>query len=208
MRVEGSIVHRERFSWCGLLIPLIIVLSAPVVDFVGKRVLSMGTLATLSGVLIALCLSVALGHRRIDLWKTVVRAKPWNFSLIIIGMLFYLHVFQKSDAGDLILLIPLPPLVLSVTAGFALGFFTGRIQLPASIILPIYITAADQIVPLMFALIYTGIFFGYVISPVHPCLVVTCEYFRTPVRRLMKRLLIPTLIVFAMVLLLSLVLER
>ncbi len=206
-RVDGTIAHPNRFSWPGLMTPLTVVLSAPIIDFVGKRVLSFGTLATLIGVATSLCLSVILSRRKLDLRGIIVRSKPWNFTLIIIGMLFSLHVFQKTDAGNLILMIPLPPLILSVTAGFLLGFFTGRIQLPASITLPIYLATVDQIAPFVFALIYTGIFFGYVISPVHPCLVVTCEYFHTPVRRLMKRLAVPTLIVFLVVVLISLATE-
>jgi len=206
--VNGDIEHSRQFSWTGLATPLAVVMSAPVIDFVGKRVFSLGTSATLTGVLVALCLSVLLSRKRAGLWKTAAKAKPWNFGVIIIGMLFYLHVFQQTDVGELILLIPLPPLVLCVTAGFLLGFFTGRIQLPASITLPVYLAIVDPIPPVMFALVYTGIFFGYVLSPVHPCLVVTCEYFGISVRRLMSSLAAPTLIVFGTVLLLALLVQQ
>ena len=202
-RVHGNLAFSESFSWSGLIIPLIVILSAPVLDFVLKRIFSMGTLATVVGVTIALSLSIALSRKKLDLKRIAVGMKPWNFSLIIVGMFFYLHVFLESDVRNLIATLPLSPLILSITAGFLLGFVTGRVQLPASIILPVYLATADHITPFIFALIYTSIFFGYVISPVHPCLVVTCEYFHVPIKHLIKKLALPALIVFIIIFLIS-----
>jgi len=204
-RVQGSLSYPERFSWSALTFPLIIILSAPALDFVLKRTLSLGSLATLIGVTTGLSLSIVLSRKKLDLRKIAVGMKPWNFSLIILGMFLYLHIFQASGAGNLIATLPLPPLTLSVTAGFLLGLATGRVQLPASIILPVYLATADHITPFVFALIYIGIYFGYIISPVHPCLVVTCEYFRIPIRDMLVKLTLPTLIVFFTVLLVSLI---
>lgn len=204
-RVQGSLSYPERFSWSALTVPLIIILSAPALDFVLKRALSLGSLATLIGVTTGLSLSIVLSRKKLDLRKIAVGMKPWNFSLIILGMFLYLHIFQASGAGNLIATLPLPPLTLSVTAGFLLGLATGRVQLPASIILPVYLATADHITPFVFALIYIGIYFGYIISPVHPCLVVTCEYFRIPIKDMLVKLTLPTLIVFFTVLLISLI---
>jgi len=204
-RVHGSLSYPERFSWSDLTVPLIIILSAPALDFILKRTLSLGSLATLIGVTTGLSLSIILSRKKLDLGRIAVGMKPWNFSLIIIGMFVYLHIFQASDAGSLIATLPLPPLTLSVTAGFLLGLSTGRVQLPASIILPVYLATADHITPFVFALIYIGIYFGYIISPVHPCLVVTCEYFRIPIKDMIQKMTLPTLIVFFAVLLISVI---
>ena len=163
------------------MIPLAIILSAPALDFTLKRLFSLDTGATLIGVTVALTLSMVLSPVRLNLRGIALRMKPWNFTGIIIGMFLYLHVFQASDAGRLIGLIPLKPLVLAVLAGFLLGFVTGRVQLPASIVLPVYLATGQLITPVVFALIYISIYFGYITSPVHPCLVVTCEYFHVSV---------------------------
>jgi integral membrane protein (TIGR00529 family) len=207
-RVHGGLSYPERFSWPALTVPLIIILSAPGLDFILKRTLAIGSLATLIGVTTALSLSVILSQKRLDLGKIAVSMKPWNFSLIIIGMFVYLHIFQASGAGSLIATLPLPPLTLSVTAGFVLGLTTGRVQLPASIILPVYLATADHITPFVFALIYIGIYFGYIISPVHPCLVVTCEYFHVSIKDLIGKLALPTLVVFFAVLLISVIIAH
>ena len=203
-RVHGRPHYSETFSWPGFLLPLSIILSAPILDFTLKRLAGLGSEATVIGVAAALALSVAFSQRPLAITDIVTRTRPWNFALIIIGMFLYLHVFQQSEASTLIASLPLPPLILAVTVGFLLGLFTGRVQLPASIILPVYLTSAGAITPVTFALIYTAIFFGYVISPVHPCLVVTSEYFHTPVKDLMLKLTPATAIILAVVLFVSL----
>jgi len=204
-KVEGKIVYTKRVSLKGLIQPLIVILSAPIIDFTLKRIFSIGNLATLIGVSIAFILSIALSRKKLNFKGIIIKMKPWNFALIIIGMFIYLHVFQASDASELIAALPLPPLILAVVAGFTLGIATGRVQLPISIIIPIYLSTAQAITPFVFTLIYIGIFFGYIISPIHPCLVVTCEYFRISIKDLTKKLAVPTLIVFGTVLLISII---
>jgi hypothetical protein len=94
--------------------------------------------------------------------------------------------------------------VLAAAGGFLLAFVTGRVQLPASIVFPVYLATVGQTTPLLFALIYTTTYFGYTISPIHPCLVVTCEYFRVPVKTVILRSLLPTLIILAVVIIIAL----
>ncbi len=205
--VKGYVHHTAVFSFSGLMTPLFVIVAAPVVDFTLKRMLSIGTLATLIGVCVSLGLSIMLGRDKIRIKSIIKRMKPWNFALIIIGMFLYLHIFQETSIGAMISTMPLPPLILAVTAGFLLGLATGRVQLPASIIFPIYLASITIVSPVVFALIYVAIYFGYVISPVHPCLIVTCEYFKIGVKDLMLKLAIPTLIVFAIVLFIAILIS-
>ncbi len=202
--VNGRQTYSERFSWRGLMIPMAVILSAPVLDFVLKRFFSLGNLATVIGVTAGLSLSILLSKNRIDLKKIALRMKPWNFALIILGMFLYLHIFTESDAGQVIASLPLPPLILAVAGGFILSVLTGRVQLPASVIFPVYMATADDVSYFIFALIYIAIYFGYIISPVHPCLVVTCEYFKVPIKGMVMRLLAPTIVMFVTALVIAL----
>jgi integral membrane protein (TIGR00529 family) len=205
--VKGAVRHSKMFSLSGLLVPMCVIVAAPVVDFTLKRSLSAGSLATVIGVSVSLILSLSLGRNNISIKSIIVRMKPWNFALIIIGMFLYLHIFQETDIGARISTIPLPPLILAVSTGFLLGLATGRVQLPASIIFPIYLASIASVTPVIFALIYIAIYFGYVISPVHPCLIVTCEYFKISVKDLMLKLAAPTAILFAVVLAISILIS-
>jgi len=205
-RIDGALAYNDRFSLPGLLLPLTIILSAPILDFALKRILSIDSLATLCGVSTALLLSIVLSPIRRNLPRIVVRTKPWNFAFIIIGMFLYLHIFQKSDIRLLIATLPLPPLVLAVVVGFALGLLTGRVQLPASIILPVYLATSTVITPPYFAIIYVAIFFGFVTSPVHPCLVVTGEYYGVPLKDVVRKLFGPAMLIVILAFLLSVIL--
>jgi integral membrane protein (TIGR00529 family) len=207
-KIHGYPLRTREFSLSELMVPLIVILSAPILDFSLKRVFSIGTLATVIGVVVGLSLSIALSQHKLDLRRIALRMKPWNFALIIIGMFLYLHIFQESDAKNIITDIPLPLLPLSVAAGFLLGLSTGRVQLPASIVFPVYLASDGVTTPAIFAVIYSSIFFGYIISPVHPCLVVTCEYFHVPVKDMLKRLAAPTGIIFIILFSLSLVISH
>jgi len=202
--VEGDFDRPERFSARRLLVPLTVILSAPILDFTLKRIFDLGSLATLIGVSTGLILSIVLSRTKLNLTLIIRNMKPWNFGLIIFGMFLYLHIFQQSGVGALIERLPLPPLLLAVIAGFILSLLTGRVQLPASIILPVYLSSAGEITPLLFALIYVSMYFGYIISPVHPCLVVTCQYFHITIRKMICELAVPTVVVFALTLLITL----
>jgi hypothetical protein len=86
--------------------------------------------------------------------------------------------------------------------GYALGIATGRVLLPASIIIPVYLTMGSM-TPVVFATVYTSIFFGYVISPVHPCVGVSLEYFSVSLKDFLRLLAVPTFIVFFVCLVIS-----
>ena len=138
-RVRGTIDYSSPFSVKKLLIPLGIILVAPLLDFVLKKALALPVqeIATVLGVCTALVFSLLVSKSKPNLWAIAKKMKPWNFTLIIIGMFIFLHIFQASDIANLIATIPLPIATLSVVAGFILGFATGRVLLPASIIFPV-----------------------------------------------------------------------
>jgi integral membrane protein (TIGR00529 family) len=206
-RVKGRIDYESTFSWKRLLIPLGIILVAPFLDFSLKKIIDLPVeeIATLAGVTTAFILAYSISKVRLNIWDIIKKMKAWNFTLIILTMFIFLHIFQASNIADLIAAIPLPVVTLCVVAGFVLGIATGRVLLPASIILPIYLTSST-ITPAVFALVYTSIFFGYVISPVHPCVAVSLEYFNVSLKRFFMLLVVPTLIIFITAVLLSIVL--
>ncbi len=205
-KVQGTLVYTSPFSFKGLLIPLVIILIAPFLDFTLKQIflLPIKEIATVIGVSCSFLLSWRLSRIHLNLRAIAQKMKPWNFGLIIIGMFVFLHIFKSSNVAQLISSIPLSPATLCVVAGFILGFATGRVLLPASIILPVFLTSS-VLSPLAFTIIYTSIFFGYVMSPVHPCVGVSLEYFNVSLKDFFRLLTVPTFIIFVVVFLISLV---
>ena len=131
--------------------------------------------------------------------KVILKAKPWHFYLFIVFMFFYLNVFLASGITSLIARYSLDKFTLLVVIGFALGFITGRVQVPETIVIPIYLTTFSiaSMSPLAFAIGYFCVHLGYLNSPVHPCLSVTLVYFKTTFVDTLKRMLPPTLVCLA-----------
>ncbi|RLI04454.1 hypothetical protein DRO38_01215 [Candidatus Bathyarchaeota archaeon] len=173
----GKIEYEQRFSLKDLLLPLAVLLVAPFLDIMIRGFLNLPVkeIGTLIAVVTSLTLATILGKTDLRrLREITVKAKPWSFAFMIIGILVFLEVFKDSGILELLEEVPMTPETLYGIA-FALGFMTGRMITPAGIVFPIYLTKFGAVSPSTFALIYFGIFLGYVLTPVHPCISLTTE---------------------------------
>ena len=205
VKIGDKHTHKPDFSLRGLLIPISILMVAPVIDFAIQRafILKYKSISTLVGVLMSLILAVRLSPKRINYRKIITKMRPWEFGAIILGMFIFFNIFKVSPIADRIAGIEVSPITLSIWGGFLLGFATGRVQLPASIILPIYLTKSGNMSGFVFSLIYVSIFFGYVISPVHPCVAITVSYFKTSMMGFIKKCILPVAIIMLIVVILT-----
>ena len=145
-----------------------------------------------------LALAIIIGKmRRSDLLEIVKDSKSWNFALMMVGIITFLNVFTVSGVPELIADIDITPGILCVVIGFLLGFGTGRIVTPIGMIIPFFLSKFGPISPLIFAFSYFSIFLGYVLSPVHPCVSLSVEFFKTGIKDFLKVTMPPTLIALA-----------
>ncbi|MHA1509806.1 MAG: DUF401 family protein, partial [Promethearchaeota archaeon] len=75
-------------------------------------------------------------------------------------------------------------------------------QVPFSILIPIYLiqNGITTMILMDFVFLYCATFLGYLITPIHPCLAYSINYFKTDYKSAFKQLIIPTIICFSMVL--------
>ena len=179
------------------LLPIII---APIIDFIGRTFfnLSVPELFLLVGLVFSIWIALRFGNMKFSSVKNISKKmKIWRFPFIIFSMFLFLEVFILSGAPEEIASLKLSvfPFIL---IGFFLGFATGRIQLPISILVPIYLVqyAVLAMSILDFVFIYTSIFLGYLITPIHPCVAYSIEYFKTNFKEVVKILGKPTFISF------------
>ena len=198
-RVQGDMEYEDEFSPAGLLVPLGVILVAPALDFALKRAVSLPVpeIATLTGVGVSLILA-GRGLRPAEWAELARRARPWRFGLIVVGMFLYIAVFQRSGAPDLMATLPLSPQVLGVGLAAFLGLATGRIQAPASIVIPVYLAQQGPMSPWAFAVVYFSVYIGYILSPVHPCVSVSVEYAGTTLGRTLRTLLCSSLVALSL----------
>ncbi len=163
--------YEEEFSPRGLILPLAALLIAPLLDILLKTAFTLPfkELATLIAVSVSLIFAMIIGRLSLVRFRNIlVKAKPWDFAFMMIGIMVFLGILKSSGAIELFRNVPITLESLFGIA-FLLGFITGRIVTPAGIVFPIYLMKFGSITPPAFALIYFGIFLGYVITPVHPC---------------------------------------
>ncbi|MCK5397957.1 MAG: DUF401 family protein [Thermoplasmata archaeon] len=206
---KGKINGKGKFSWKGLMVPLGILLAAPIIDFIILRGLKPDIRETALIIAVFTSFILAAYFSRTTMkksWRVARKMKPWNFGSIIFGMFLFLAIFQNSGVPELIGSLGMSNLALCVGVGFLLGVVTGRIQVPTSIIIPIYMGSAAVLTmdPWHFAVAYMSIFIGYVISPVHPCISVSLEYFRVDVKGFMIKMAWPSAIMMVIMVIVGL----
>jgi integral membrane protein (TIGR00529 family) len=202
-KVEGKTEYRGSIDRRELFISLGVFLIAPLFHFSFTRICShfFGHEYTEFNMVVAVAIGLAVcffagGLRPRHLKPIARKMKPWNFGLIIIGLFLFLNVFQASEAPEVIASVDIPRVVFLVLIGAVLGFVTGRISAPVAIMIPIYLArfGGTGLNSITFALMFLGVFMGYIISPVHPCLSVSLEYFKASYKELFKVMAIPTLL--------------
>jgi len=179
------------------LLPILI---APIIDFIGRTIFNIPVpeLFLLGGLVLSIWLALRFGEMKFSSVKTISKKmRIWRFPLIIFSMFMFLEVFILSGAPEEISSVNLSVFLL-ILIGFFLGFATGRIQIPISILIRIYIAQfAGITMPLLdFIFIYTASFLGYLLTPIHPCVAYSTKYFETNFIKAVKILGKPILISF------------
>ncbi len=180
------------------------ILIAPVIDFLGRTFFNLDSpeIFLLIGLFISVWVSIMIAKMPLSRVKEVAKKmKIWRFPLVMFAILWFLTVFVNSGLPEDIGALKLPFIVF-IFLGFFLGFTTGRVQVSFSILIPIYLiqNGITTMILMEFVFLYCGTFLGYLITPIHPCLAYSINYFKTDYKSAFKHLIIPTIICFSMVL--------
>jgi uncharacterized protein len=207
--IKGDMPKPKDFNLRKLLVPLLIIISAPVIHIILSNNGVMDEISLLIGISISLILTIIIGKLNVaDAKYIILKMKPWKYFLIIIGVFLFLHVFEASSVSEEISKIVFSKSFLIIFIGAFLALVTGRVQLPVSILIPIFLATygPEQLTPLTFAIMYVAVYLGYMISPVHPCVSVSIEYFGAKYKDFARKLIIPSLIGFGLMYLASIIL--
>ncbi|MCP4606199.1 MAG: DUF401 family protein [Proteobacteria bacterium] len=208
MRVPKKTKKEKSTDFRKWLYPGLIILAAPTIHMTIWKIfpqlikeipLVLGILGTFG---FASIYSKMNKTRLTAVWK---KTKPWKFSLMVIFMFFFLKTFQATSIPAYFGTIEYSQILLVVPASFILGFLTGRIPITVSLILPIYFAkfGVTAMPPHVFAVFYFSVFMGYMLSPLHPCVLVTLELFHTNLKAFLLRLAVPSVILLGINLALS-----
>lgn len=192
--IDGNNNNSGTVASKKLIVPVSILLIAPIIHSISMLIFRnlLEEIPLVIGVCVSLVMAVSFSTVQWNqIGRIARRMKPWNFGLIIIGMFLFLNIFQASETSRVIAQANFSKDFLLVGVGALLGFATGRVMVPISILLPIYFAqfGQDSMNPFVFAIMFFSVYQGYVISPVHPCVSVSLQYFKTNLKDFYKLLL-------------------
>lgn len=180
---------RDFGSFVGYLSPLL----ASIVVAVVVRSPFGTAMAILLGIMIILFSS---GFRLFMLLSAVWRSRFYTIALASIMIMFFKTVLDVCGvSGEIAFLSYGVPRIIVHTlvpfiSGFLMGSPTGALAFSLSIILVLNSSLPPQVV----SLIYAFTLFGYVVSPLHLCFILSSEYFKVRMVDTYPRLLAATLI--------------
>lgn len=133
--------------------------------------------------------------------STVQHGVNWGILAALAGVMFFRYMINES--GSVVLLFGglrdagVPLLVLATVFPFLIGFISGApssgIGIGVPLVMPLF---ASQTLP-MLGVVYLSIVMGYMLSPLHLCLLLTNSYYKSNLGKVYRVLAPSTLIVYA-----------
>lgn len=155
-------------------------------------------LSAAAGVLLAILLGIKSTAQFLDRVKHfVLPGLGWKLAVAVMGILIFRGYVQESGAIETITLhfqqMGVPVLLLAVIFPLLMGIITGSPMAAVGITIPIFVSlipiGMDSIK--IFSLIYISSLAGYVLSPLHMCLMLTREVCRANLIGIYPYLIIP-----------------
>ncbi len=197
--IKGNLPSQEHIDYKALFTPIGIIITAPIIHLILMSIFPniQSEIPLIIGVFCSLVLGLIFGKLKItQLIPISKKMKPWKYFLIILGMFLFLNIFLASNISRIIAGIAFSKSFTIVIIAAFLGLVTGRVQMPFAITLPIFYSrfGADAMSYLVFAVMFFSTYMGYIISPIHPCVSVSLEFFGSNLKGFYKKLLLPTMI--------------
>ena len=197
--IRGNLPSQKHLNYKSLFIPIGIIIAAPLIHILLMTLFPniLTELPLIIGVSVSLVLALLFGKMKPpDLIFVFKKMKPFKYFLIIIGMFLFLNIFKASNISVIIAEIAISKSFTIVVIAAFLGFVTGRVQMPFAIALPIFYSrfGTDAMSYLLFAIMFFSTYMGYIISPIHPCVSVSLEFFGSDLKGFYKKLFWPVFI--------------
>lgn len=153
--------------------------------------------------IVILCL---VGYHRYTLKKIATTIKK-SLHLKTLWLVIIIMAFKGllegtgllSDLPSLMESLPFPPFIIFALIFFFLGLITGLQTAAVGLGLPIILAITGSITPFMAGALYACGLCGQMLTPLHLCLTLTCDYFNASLAKVMKMLLLPELSLMSVV---------
>lgn len=178
---------------------LLIFLSAPIIHITLSSFVLQESERLSFFIALTIAVVIALISNRIkfgDFLSIVKKSRFEQFSLLFLFLLLFLKMLTSYDNLMILFQGFHPPLYIVGFMAFLLSFISGRIEIALSFIYPFIFTVYGftGFSPVLFAFIYFCLFSGYLVSPLHPCMAFSVQYFQTSYQKVV-RIILPMLLI-------------
>jgi len=125
-------------------------------------------------------------------FKMIPKGFSYNLALAIFGIMFFRFTVERTDVMESFLVDWVPKEVLLVFVPWIIGMATGLNMAAIGISFPVLLPLIDS--PVYVSILYVSCVLGYLSSPLHLCLIVTNEYFKSKLGKV-YRLFFPLLLI-------------
>jgi len=117
----------------------------------------------------------------------------WKLPFAIIGVMSLRRMFEYSNAVSAILpymkAAGLPTVVFLIIISWVVGLATAMPTAGIAVIFPIALAMMEELTPVVVSILYLTMVFSYLISPMHLCLVLTVEYYKSRLQKVYRTLM-------------------
>jgi integral membrane protein (TIGR00529 family) len=140
--------------------------------------------------------------------NVIKRKEVLGMALTAFGIMFFREVIDKSNVLNLLSIYiqtyNVSRIFIYMIIPFLIGFCLGVPTAAITIIISILSTIIN-FNPLNLSIIFTSMYLGHIISPVHLCVAVTCQYFKVNVLEVYKKMIPAEIITFIIPILILLI---
>jgi len=154
-------------------------------------------MSTYLAFLISLPLGLLMAWKMAERWdrKIIKEGVSITLALSIFAIMFLKNIIFESGLPEMISshMSGMPPSIMIALLSFIIGLLTAHNLAAIGILYPVLSPFLDSLP--MISLLYISAFMGYLISPIHPCIVLTYEYFKPKFTDAYKLLIPPSIAV-------------
>lgn len=145
-----------------------------------------------SGIIFSLLL-----YRGKESYQMVKKGFSANLGIAVFSIMFYRNITNVSGVAEVVAKylqhISMPALVIIPVLSFAIGVLTAHNMAAIALAYPMLYPVIGNDIHLI-SLLYVSSFMGYLISPLHLCVVVSYDYFKPKFMELYKLMIPPALL--------------
>ncbi|MBM7623351.1 DUF401 family protein [Sporohalobacter salinus] len=128
-------------------------------------------------------------------WSLLLESFDYKLTISVVGIMVFKEFINSGPdlklLTDLLLGLGMPTIALVTIIPALVGYVTGSITAGVGISFPLLLPVINQ-GPILIMIMYSAVFFGYFVSPVHFCLILTNDYFGTKIKQVYYDLFWPT----------------